>query len=127
MGRDFYLQDDTFLRAQSRDGRALLDFFLDDAILDVLERALALDASAFRRIADDTEPSLMDETASEDEQRAQLSVLRQRMDAAWQPPAPLVMAIEQVLAAIDGPDGFPQAVITAIQSLPIETTIDPLY
>ncbi|MCG8350475.1 MAG: hypothetical protein MI924_22135 [Chloroflexales bacterium] len=131
MGRQFFLQDDTFLSDQAgfthSDGRGFLYFFLDDPILDVFAREWDLDLTAFRRIADDTERWTVDESASEDTQRAQLRALRDQLDAAWQAPETLAHAIEQALAALAAQHGMPPQLLQTLETLPITTTIDPTY
>jgi hypothetical protein len=131
MGRDLFLQDDTFLQPladfRSCDGRLLLDFFLDEPILDAFERILDLDLSAFRQVADDTERWLLSDTMSADALQTELRKLRQQMDEAWQPPASLTTVIDRVLQAIDALGGFPTVLMTTVAQLPIETTIDLAY
>jgi hypothetical protein len=123
MGRSLYLQDDTFLKEMAwfphTDKAGLSYWFLDPPILDVLERGLQLDLSAFRRLADDSEDYIHYEAKTEEEKRVQLQALRQEMDAAWQAPADLATAITRVLAVIDTPAGFPNELIAAIQALPM--------
>lgn len=131
MGTTLYLQDDTFLKPMAwfphTDKAGLSYWFLDPAILDVLESGLGVDLSVFRQVADDDEVYILDEAIPENIVRARLHALRQAMDAAWQPPATLAAAIAQVLAVIDMPQGFPTQLITMIQALPITTTIYPEY
>src|SRR5262245_61008758 len=104
MGRPLSLQDDTFLEEMSwfryTAKAGLSSWCLDHAILDVLERGLDLDLSAFRHVADDREGVIIDRELPADAERRQLLALRQDMDAAWMPPAVLAAAIDQVLARI---------------------------